>query len=43
MDNLITLEFDSMGLWLVGSTTDGPVHLGHVSWAIIATYIKEYL
>lgn len=43
MDNFITLEFDSEGLWLVRPTTDGPFHMGHVSWAIIAAYIKEYL
>jgi hypothetical protein len=43
MDNPITLDADSYGIWLVEQTTEGPVHVGHVSWAIIAAYIKEYL
>jgi hypothetical protein len=43
MDNPITLEADAEGIWLVEQTTEGPVNVGHVSWAIIAAYIKEYL
>lgn len=40
----LELQYDSDGIWLLDvGFRHGPVQLGHIPWAIIATYIKEYL
>lgn len=39
----ITLDFDEEGIWLIELNSQGAYQLGHVSWHIIAKYIKEYL
>jgi hypothetical protein len=43
----ITLDYDGDGIWLVEETFDGDhrvvKQMGHISWATIAVYIREYL
>ncbi len=40
----VELQYDSDGIWLVDVTyRDLPDQLGHIPWAIIAIYIKEWL
>ena len=44
----ITLDYDGDGIWLVEETFDGDHHyivkqMGHISWATVAVYIREYL
>ena len=43
----ITLDYDGDGIWLVEETFEGDQlvvkEMGHISWAIIAAYIREYL
>lgn len=39
----ITLDFDDVGIWLIGETDQGPLQMGHIPWHVIATYLKDYL
>jgi hypothetical protein len=43
----ITLDYDGDGIWLVEETFDGDhrvvKQMGHISWATVAVYIREYL
>jgi len=38
--NDITLEADTVGIWLVGMTKTGAVQMGHVSWYEIYQHMK---
>lgn len=38
--NDITLEADTVGIWLVGMTKTGMVQMGHVSWYEIYQHMK---
>lgn len=36
----ITLEADTVGIWLVGMTKEGAIKLGHVAWYEIYQHMK---
>jgi hypothetical protein len=36
----ITLEADTVGIWLVGMTKEGAIKMGHVSWYEIYQHMK---